>query len=512
MQLNKQLYNITAYITALIFIIVALNKKSIANDIDFPEIKLEACPDSTRVINKLKQADSIYKYNPGQAYLVANKALSMAKNVNCYALKIIAHEQISDFQIRDNNFKEALTTKKKIKGLNDSVFSGLRQEQLVKVKELYQLEETRKEREILFLENEIKAMLISQSRKMIILASVCFIVLLISVLILAKINNDKKKANKELLNKNNLIESQHKLLVYQKEQLKEINNELMNQIKIIEKQKEEINAKNILYKEKLDELNNNKEKITESIFFAQDIQSSIMASEQNLKSIFKEFTLLHLPKNIVSGDFIWFYESHDYYYLSVADCTGHGVPGAFVSVIGMILLNKAVKEREAINSSELLYELHENMLKTFKTQESEQLQVSESIDIAVCRFDKNFNTLSFSSAKRPLMLQMSGVIKEIKGDKNSAGAMKRKKRSMFSEHDIELKKPFTCFLFTDGITDQMNYKNEKIGYSKIKEFLSNNCEDNLDNIKSIVLSMFKKHKRSEIQTDDALFTAFRVSD
>ncbi|MBS4013854.1 MAG: SpoIIE family protein phosphatase [Bacteroidetes bacterium] len=382
------------------------------------------------------------------------------------------------------------------------------------LEERFEINESRQKREILLYENEINNFKIQKSiRVNAILFSIATI-LAGFIIFITKIFFDRKKANSELIKRYTIIESQRQLLIEQKNKLNTVNEELSKQISKAQKQKLEIEKTNIELEATLKELESQNLQITDSILFAQNIQKSIMASEIDLRGVFSDFTLFSQSKNLVSGDFIWCQEYNGFYYYAVADATGHGVPGAVVSVMCMVLLNQIISEDHNNSPKIIMEKLHSKLCNIFSVNDatvSSELKVMESIDIAICRFDKDFNSLSFCSAKRPMIICFENNSIELLGDKFSVGSFLKKNNIAFTEQNLLLTKPFNAYLFTDGLQDQMNDKSQKIGYAKIKDFLMMNGYDSIHMATQLIKEMFFRHKHNDIQTDDVTFTALRVN-
>jgi len=240
----------------------------------------------------------------------------------------------------------------------------------------------------------------------------------------------------------------------------------------------------------------NKE-IINSINYAQRLQDAILPSENALNKALPDPAVLNLPKDIVSGDFYWLETTEKHVYFAVADCTGHGVPGALVSVVGYNALNRCVRELKLTNPAEILDHLTMMVEETFS---KEQNTVSDGMDIALCVWDKN-ESLYFAGAFNPLYLIKNEELIEIKGDKQPIG--KFIKREPFKAHEIKLNKGDAVYLFSDGYADQFGGpKGKKLKYSRFKEYL---IELNHLNSKSLENSLEKRIRAwqgNEEQIDD----------
>ncbi|MDF1673747.1 MAG: tetratricopeptide repeat protein [Vicingaceae bacterium] len=240
----------------------------------------------------------------------------------------------------------------------------------------------------------------------------------------------------------------------------------------------------VLQKEVIEEKNKH---ITDSIHYAKRIQDATLPDLKLMNHYLKESFVLFKPKDIVSGDFYWIDKKDDEVLFAVVDCTGHGVPGAFLSLIGYNSLNKIVNELHITKPSEILQELNKSVFQTLQNN-LEYNHIQDGMDIAICSLNKNTNVLQFAGAYNPLYIVSDNNIKEIKGDKISIGSGESNFSIKFNNHKVQLKKNDCIYLFSDGYADQFGGpKGKKFKYSQFKELLleMNNLEmkdqgDNLD--------------------------------
>jgi PAS domain S-box-containing protein len=208
--------------------------------------------------------------------------------------------------------------------------------------------------------------------------------------------------------------------------------------------------------------------ITDSINYAKRIQDAILPSNETVKKIFQDAFILYKPKDIVSGDFYWVREKAGKLFFAVVDCTGHGVPGAFLSILGYNGLNRAVNEFGLTKPSEILDKLNELVEEIFRRQEQEQ--INDGMDIAICSLDRNTRELEFAGANNPLYLISHGVLSEIKGDKQPIGAFDHRKK--FKNNHVVLNKNDSIYIFSDGYTDQFGGSlKKKYKYNQLKKVL-----------------------------------------
>ncbi|MCB0395949.1 MAG: SpoIIE family protein phosphatase [Flavobacteriales bacterium] len=210
----------------------------------------------------------------------------------------------------------------------------------------------------------------------------------------------------------------------------------------------------------------NKE-ILDSIAYARRIQQAILPPSKQMRALLPQSFVMYLPKDIVAGDFYWVEESGDHLLFAAADCTGHGVPGAMVSVVCNNALNRAVREFGMTDPGQVLDKVTDLVIDTFARSEDE---VRDGMDIALCAWDKKKRVLSFAGANNPLYLVNENGLKEIKGDRQPVG--KYADRKPFTTHSFTPEKGDHVYIFTDGFPDQFGGpKGKKFKYTPFKELL-----------------------------------------
>jgi serine phosphatase RsbU (regulator of sigma subunit) len=260
-----------------------------------------------------------------------------------------------------------------------------------------------------------------------------------------------------------------------------------------------------LTKKVVDEQNKN---IRDSINYASRIQDAIIPKYDELKEKFADIFIYHKAKDIVSGDFPWFFESGDYVYMAAVDCTGHGVPGAMMSLIGHLLLND-IANKEPVGAAELLTQLHGSVVKTLRQLEPGR-QTSDGMDVAMCRIDRKNNEVSFAGAHRPLYYLSGGELEVFKGDKFPIGGNQYKGRNEFTEHAIRVKPGDTIVFFSDGWTDQFGGPDDqKFGAKRVRELLVENAHLSMGDLRNKIESTFDEWKGNGKQLDDVLVIGIR---
>lgn len=258
-----------------------------------------------------------------------------------------------------------------------------------------------------------------------------------------------------------------------------------------------------------DELAIKTESILDSLAYARTIQRAILPSDDNFETLFCEHCILYRPRDIVSGDFYWLYRSSIHSFLVVADCTGHGVPGAFMSVIGNDLLNQVIVERGIHDPAAILTELHYGIRRALK-QEDAPDQGEDGMDVAVCRFDPRTQTLRFAGAQIPLyVIGADGVLVEIRGERYSIGGKRRGKGLPSVSHEVPVAGA-TFFLATDGFADQSNPAGKKFGRQPLKELLERQGSRPLKELGDLLAVELDRHRQGEEQRDDITVVGVRI--
>ncbi|OJJ18538.1 hypothetical protein BKI52_23285 [marine bacterium AO1-C] len=219
----------------------------------------------------------------------------------------------------------------------------------------------------------------------------------------------------------------------------------------------------------VDEKNKN---ITDSIKYAKRIQEAILPDQAVLQNILPEHFILFKPRDIVSGDFYWFHQIDHRVVLAAVDCTGHGIPGAFMSMIGNICLKNIIKENPGIQANEVLNELHIQIRTLLKQDQTDN---RDGMDMALVIIDQDQKKMEFSGAKNPLLYFQNGYVTKIKGDKTPIGSnWKRNQHERnFTNHVISLETPTTIYLYSDGYQDQFGGEhNEKFMSRQLIELLT----------------------------------------
>lgn len=228
---------------------------------------------------------------------------------------------------------------------------------------------------------------------------------------------------------------------------------------------EHIKKQSLQLEEKGRELETKNNDVRDSINYAKRIQYAVLPQEESIYRSIPLSFIFYKPKDIVSGDFFWFHEiNKEEYILVCADCTGHGVPGAFMTVIGSSLLNQTIIDNKIFKPSDILQELDKLINFTLKQEKDRDISVQDGMDLTLIKVNKTKKELVITSAKRPVIFIRNKELTEIKGSKFSLGGM-RTGDKLFNEEVINYQEDDILYLFTDGYADQF-------GGEKAKKFSS----------------------------------------
>lgn len=389
----------------------------------------------------------------GNLFLV--EAEKVAKEIKDLRNLIIIYDKLSvNANLRGNITEESQYLKSYII-YNDSLFKENNSKIINEISTKYETEKKEKENQVLTLENK--------NKKQVIYFALGGCVLLLGLLFfILRGYKNKQKANKILEDKNLIINQQKA---------------------IVEGQHQDI---------------------TDSIKYAQRIQSAILPPINVWKRILPNSFVLYLPKDILSGDFYWIEETKDHVFVAAADCTGHGVPGALVSIINYNLLNKAVLEKNLTSPSEILDAVNLWLTESLHQTIGES-SVKDGMDVSLIAIHKYSGKISFAGANNPIYIISNGILTQIKGDKFPVGAFVDEQLRQFTSKDLEIKKGDCIYLFSDGFADQFGGPDgKKYKYSRFKERLLSLNDFPVSNQVDILREDFLKWKGNHEQVDDVL--------
>lgn len=305
---------------------------------------------------------------------------------------------------------------------------------------------------------------------------------------LEETNNNLKEAHEELQAKTDQVAEQNEELLMQKE-------EILSQRDVLEKQKNLLEEKN--------------EDIMSSISYAKRIQTALLPSHDKFRNNFSEYFIFFKPRDVVSGDFYWSYQNDSHLYLAAIDCTGHGVPGALMSMMSNAALNATIISKGVEDLTEVLSMLDHQISNELK---GELTGTYDGFDISLCKFDKKSNRLEFASAHHPMILVQNNEVRIVRGGRSGIGG-RRMKDKVFNCQSFNLNSGDVIFLYTDGYQDQFGGNHDKKYMSKrFQNLLINNRNTPFNTMEPLLEEELNQWMRpgKQKQIDDILVMGFRL--
>jgi len=266
-------------------------------------------------------------------------------------------------------------------------------------------------------------------------------------------------------------------------------------------------AHDITEQKKIEEIIKDKnKKINDSINYAQRIQTSILPDNNVIQQELPKSFIFYRPRDVVSGDFPWFFKRGDETYIAAVDCTGHGVPGALLSFIGYFLLNNIVDHDRELTAGQVLDELHQGVRSTLR-QDQEGANARDGMDIALCKINKARSELQYAGAHRPLFYLRGDDVEQYKGNRKAIGGIpqKRKEEKDFVNYVIQYEEGDKIFFFSDGLPDQIGGPDaKKYQAQRIRNVIVENKDYTMSQFSKFFARDFNKWKGDIKQIDDVL--------
>jgi tetratricopeptide (TPR) repeat protein len=481
------------YTQSALFLEEAISLKRAAEDKKGMVDGLEIYGKTLQKLNRLQESE-----------VALNEALLIAR-----ANKYKAHEweiflTLSSLDSLRGNFKSAYQNYYISNKIKDSLASIEKQQQIEELQAKYETERKDKEIHLLNSENVIKQAKIGQQEiiRNILVGSLTII--FIFSLLLIKSNKEKSKANKVLVVKNEEIEIQKEEILNQKQFLQELNEEILQQKFHLE----EINNLLFLQNEQIESKNMG---ITSSISYALRIQKAILPPMQSLKGGFKEIFVFYKPKDIVSGDYYWFKQKENNVYLACIDCTGHGVPGAFMSLISYNILQNIIDIEGSSKPAEIIQSLHSEIVTILNQEETGN---NDGLELSLVKYNQIENTIEVSGARHNFYVVDETGVDTLSLSRNPVGGAYLSIKRPFRDYIIStqaLRENTTFYLTTDGFTDQFGgEKNKKFSRRRFRELIGSIYHKPLDEQEAILKRCFGEWAKNYEQVDDILIIGFRL--
>jgi serine phosphatase RsbU (regulator of sigma subunit) len=300
----------------------------------------------------------------------------------------------------------------------------------------------------------------------------------------------------DIFRENNTV--QHQKIEEQKQELREYKVDVLTQWEFMERKNNELEVAN--------------RRINGSINAAKAIQQAILPYPEKKDAILKDYFVIYYPKDVVSGDFYWLNQVNNVNILAVVDCTGHGVPGAFMSLIGNTLLDKIVRVWQVLTPADILSRLHQEIQIVLRQKENRN---NYGMDISIFTWenmDNNIFNSSFAGAKRPLYYKLpnSNTISKINGTRKSIGGIQNKEID-FENHIFKLPQNTIIYMGTDGLEDQNNKERKRLGEKRLLEVLNKQSHLEMPIQARTIENTVKNYMKGTEQRDDILWIGFKIS-
>lgn len=295
----------------------------------------------------------------------------------------------------------------------------------------------------------------------------------------------------------------------QKKKIEDLYLSESEQNKILNQQNEEIVSQRDQIKDHQNKVEKSHKNLMDSINYARNIQEAVLPDVHFIKKHIPDFFIFNQPRNIVSGDFFWFKNQKNVNYIAAVDCTGHGVPGAFLSIIGGNILNRALFEKKYAEPHEILDFLSEKIHTVFQ-RKNKNTRLRDGMDIILCAFDFSKNTLRFSGVHNPLVLVRDGELQVFKTDRHDIGKPFTEKFTAYTQHEISLQEGDMVYIFSDGYADQFGgAMPQKLMAKRFREILRKIHTWPTSEQHAYLGEYLTAWKADESQTDDILIIGIR---
>ncbi|GAB4335501.1 MAG: hypothetical protein OHK0038_13200 [Flammeovirgaceae bacterium] len=440
--------------------------------------------------------------NQEDALKYASQSLEIGKEIAAKDKIKDAAFTLASLYEKKGNFKEAYKMYQLGAVMKDSIYNSEKAKTISNLQLNYELDKKQREVELLQKESALQEQAIKSAnfQRNAFLAG--FALILVLAFVLIRNNIQKQKINK-------ILSEQNAEIQFQKKTLEEKNGEIALQNEELQQQQDELLAINEKLEESHQEIKILYEKLNDSIRYASHIQGIILPSDDILKQAFVDFFVIYKPRDVVSGDFYWFAQNNGKKFLALSDCTGHGVPGAFMSMVGSTLLHETINIKGVHEPARVLKNIHAGIRNLLKQETSRN---SDGMDISLCVFESldNKTVVTFAGAKTSIFYIHNGNITELKGDSQAIGGAYKKERYEYNNQTFELVKGDALYMSTDGYIDQNNEARERFGKQRFIEMLLKNFPNKMDVQKSFILDELASHQKLSDQRDDISLLGVRI--
>ena len=425
----------------------------------------EQLGNNDKIALTLQTIGSIYKneseYEKAIEYY--NKSYEIANRMNQKEIIALYYKYLSEIYYTKHNYKTAIENLFKHISINDSIKNNEITKQITEIMTKYETDKKEQQIEKLNIKNELNNTKIRQQYFIIFGFGFLIILIVLFLFLILRQFKQKKAANIKLQSQNEIILAQSK-------------------------------------------------EITDSINYAKNLQTAILPSDDKIKSFLPNSFVLYKPRDIVSGDFYWIHKKENKIIFTAADCTGHGVPGAFMSIIGSLLLDYTIEDLSDFDAADILSNLKTKLVRTLNPEENKR-KVQDGMDMALIVFTQNENsiTVDYSGAYNPLYLIRNGILTEYKATKMPVGLYQIGIEKTFVNNTIEVQKDDLLYVFSDGYSDQFGgEKGKKFKSKNLKQFLVEIHKKEMHEQQRILDNKFEKWRGENEQIDDVILVGIKI--
>lgn len=416
-----------------------------------------------------------------KGYRLYENSLKVCRENKYLDLVQVAYQAYYKTYRKQGNYQKALEYYEMFTDVKDSIFNEESQKTLEQYRAKYETEKKEKEIELLKKDQKIRNVILYS-------VSGGFILFLALMIIVFRAYRLKRQAY-------NVIKTQKEEIQDKNEELNQQNEEIASQRDEIERQKDQLQKTNI--------------QITDSIKYAKRIQKAVLPPEEYVTRELPEHFILFLPRDIVSGDFYWVALQGDDKIFAAVDCTGHGVPGAFMSMLGIAFLNEIVNSDHSLDANQILNKLRSNLIDSLH-QTGKEGEAQDGMDIALCIINEKKKIVQYSGANNPLWHIRNDELTEYHADRMPVGIFHAVEKS-FTNNEISIMSGDRIYIFSDGFTDQFGGEaNRKFGKSAFKKKLLEINNLSFENQKKSLHETFDEWKKGNPQTDDVVVIGLKI--
>lgn len=447
-----------------------------------------------------------------KAYSIALKMKAKREISNALAVIVGIYEQRQQFELAFQNYKL-------LNQYKDSINLEEVDKQTKQIQHEYEL--SKKEKEIIVLENEKKVRIQAQQVQFAYTIAFAVGILLLIILVFVQyLRNRNEKKNQQILQEKNaeIISRQEQLIAQkdvideQKEDLEKAYQRMLRNERKLEKTIDQLRNSEASIEKQRKELQIQNDKINSSIKSAHVIQQAILPYKQKMEELLGNYFVIYMPKDIVSGDFWWLNKVNDTLFLAAVDCTGHGVAGAFMTMIGNTLLDKIIRLRDIHNPAEILEILHEEVQIVLRQEDNNNHNGMDMSIICIEKPHEAVSRVTFAGAKQTLyytLPEKAGEIFELKGTRKAIGGLQRAS-IRFENHEVELPKGSWIYTGSDGFADQNDEKRKKFSEKRIKDIIAQHQHETAETQKAVLEQELHEHMQNTEQRDDILWIGFQL--